>query len=48
MHFGSINEARVNTINFSRVLGIIGGRRDLGAHIHKSLKMAAQIGKVVK
>ena len=47
MHFGRSNACRNCTVN-GRILRSINRQRDLGVHVHRSLKVAMQVDKVVK
>jgi len=47
MHFGRSNAGRKYTVN-GRTLKSIDRQKDLGVQVHRSLKMAAQVNKVVK
>ena len=47
MHFGRSNTDRKYTVN-GRTLKSIDRQRDLGVQIHRSLKVAMQVEKVVK
>ena len=47
MHFGRSNTNRKYTVN-SRTLKSIARQRDLGVQVHRSLKVAMQVEKVVK
>ena len=47
MHFGRSNTDRKYTVN-GRTLRSIDRQRDLGVHVHRSLKVAMQVEKVVK
>ena len=47
MHFGRSNTERKYTVN-GRTLKSIDGQRDLGVQVHRSLKVAMQVEKVVK
>ena len=46
MHFGRSNTGRKYTIN-GRTLQSIDRQRDLGVQVHRSLKVAMQVEKVV-
>jgi len=47
MHFGRSNTDRKYTVN-GRTLQSIDRQRDLGVQVHRSLKVAMQVEKVVK
>ena len=47
MHFGRSNVKGSYTIN-GRTIRSIDTQRDLGVQVHRSLKVAAQVEKVVK
>jgi len=47
MHFGRSNDCRNYTVN-GRLLRSTETQRDLGVHVHRSLKVATQVEKVVK
>ena len=47
MHFGRLNQGRTYSVN-GRALGRVAEQRDLGVHVHSSLKVESQVDKVVK
>ena len=47
MHFGRLNQGRTYSVN-GRALGRITEQRDLGVHVHSSLKVESQVDRVVK
>ena len=47
MHFGRLNQGRTYSVN-GRALGGVTEQRDLGIQVHSSLKVEAQVDRVVK
>ena len=47
MHFGRLNQGRTYSVN-GRALGRVTEQRDLGVHVHSSLKVESQVDRVVK
>jgi len=47
LYFGKSNQGRTYTVN-GRALGSVQEQRDLGVHVHSSLKAESQVDKVVK
>ena len=45
IHFGRSNQGRVYSVN-GRALGIVTEQRDLGVHVHSSLKVESQMDRV--
>ena len=47
MHFGRSHKGRTYSVN-GRALGRVIEQRDLGVHVHSSLKVESQVDRVVK
>ena len=47
MHFGRLNRGRTYSVN-GRALRRVIEQRDLGVHVHSSLKVESQVDRVVK
>ena len=45
-HFGKLNQGRTYSVN-GRALGRVTEQRDLGVHVHSSMKVESQVDRVV-